>query len=91
MSGPINGAAPAVDVHAHVAVPAVEALIAGEPGYAEQQRTDAATLGEASAAYNRARFGSMAPRLVDLDLRLAAMDKADVDIQAVSPMPGSHA
>jgi hypothetical protein len=26
---------PAVDVHAHVAVPAVEALIAGEPGYAD--------------------------------------------------------
>jgi aminocarboxymuconate-semialdehyde decarboxylase len=71
----VSGAVPAVDVHAHVAVPAVEALIAGEPGYAEQQRSDAATLGEASMAYNRAQFGSVAARLVDLDLRLAAMDK----------------
>ena len=87
----MTGAVPAVDVHAHVAVPAVEALIAGEPGYAEQQRTDAATLGEASVAYNRARFGSVIPRLVDLDPRLAAMDTAGVDIQAVSPMPGTHA
>ena len=76
---------PAVDVHAHVAVPAVEALIAGEPGHAEQQRIDAATLGEASIAYNRAHFGPVIPRLTDLDVRLAAMDKAGVDIQAVSP------
>ena len=87
----MSGTVPAVDVHAHVAVPAVEALIAGEPGYAEQQRTDAATLGDASIAYNRAHFGELIPRLTDLDLRLAAMDKGGVDIQAVSPMPGSHA
>ena len=87
----MSGTGPAVDVHAHVAVPAVEALIAGEPGYAEQQRTDAATLGEASMAYNRAHFGSVVPRLLDLDVRLAAMDRGGVDIQAVSPMPGSHA
>ena len=92
VSGPVvRGPVPAVDVHAHVAVPAAEALIAGEPGYAEQQRADAATLGEASIAYNRAHFGSVMPRLLDLDVRLAAMDKGGVDIQAVSPMPGSYA
>jgi len=91
MSGLVSGKVRAVDVHAHVAVPAVEALIAGEPGYAEQQRTDAATLGDASIAYNRAHFGEVIPRLTDLDLRLAAMDKGGVDIQVVSPMPGSHA
>jgi predicted TIM-barrel fold metal-dependent hydrolase len=82
---------PAVDVHAHVAVPALDALIYGEPGYAEQQRSDAETLGEASIAYNRTHFGPVVPRLLDLDVRLAAMNKAGVDIQAVSPMPGSHA
>ncbi len=87
----MSGTVPAVDVHAHVAVPAVDVLIADEPGYAEQQRTDAATLGEASIAYNRAHFGLVVPRLLDLDVRLAAMDKGGVDIQAVSPMPGSHA
>ena len=91
VSGPVSGTVPAVDVHAHVAVPAVEALCAGQPGYAEQQRTDAATLGEASIAYNRAHFGAVIPRLTDLDVRLAAMDKAGVDIQVVSPVPGSHA
>jgi aminocarboxymuconate-semialdehyde decarboxylase len=86
----VKGAVPAVDVHAHMAVPAVEAMIAGEPGYAEQQAADAATLGEASIAYNRAHFGPVMPRLTDLDVRLAAMDEGGVDIQAVSPMPGSH-
>jgi predicted TIM-barrel fold metal-dependent hydrolase len=80
-----------VDVHAHMAVPAVEPLIAGEPGHAEQQRIDAMTAGDASLAYNRAHFGQLIPRLTDLDVRLAAMDKAGVDIQAVTPVPQSHA
>jgi predicted TIM-barrel fold metal-dependent hydrolase len=82
---------PAVDVHAHVGVSAVEALLAGEPGHAEQQRADAVTLGEASMAYNQAHFGQVIPRLTDLGVRLAAMDKAGVDIQAVAPVPQSHA
>lgn len=82
---------PAVDVHAHVAVPAVDALIVGEPDYARQQAIDAATAGEASIAYNRTEFSQLIPRLTDLDLRLAAMDKAGVDMQAVAPVPQSHA
>jgi predicted TIM-barrel fold metal-dependent hydrolase len=93
MSGavPAVNRVPTVDVHAHVAVPAVEALIAGEPGHAEQQRIDAATAGNASLAYNRIQFGQLIPRLTDLDVRLAAMDRAGVDIQAVAPVPQSHA
>ena len=93
MSGivPAGTTGPAVDVHAHVAVPAVEALLADEPGYAEQQRADAATMGEASTAYNRTHFAQVIPRLTDLDVRLAAMDKAGVDMQAVAPVPQSYA
>jgi predicted TIM-barrel fold metal-dependent hydrolase len=92
MSGaPAVNPGPAVDVHAHLAVPAVEALLAGEPGHAEQQRIDSVTAGEASVAYNRDHFGQVIPRLTDLDLRLAAMDKAGVDMQAVAPVPQSHA
>jgi predicted TIM-barrel fold metal-dependent hydrolase len=82
---------PTVDVHAHMAVPAVEALLADEPGHAEQQRADAATAGEASTAYNRAHLAQIIPRLTDLDVRLAAMDKAGVDMQAVAPVPQSYA
>ena len=82
---------PTVDVHAHLAVPAVEALLAGEPGHAEQQRIDTASAGESSMAYNRAHFGGLIPRLSDRDVRLAAMDKSGVDIQVVTPVPQSHA
>ena len=88
---PVESTVPAVDVHAHMAVPAVEALLADDPGHAQQQRIDAATAGEASIAYNRAHFGQVIARLTDLDVRLAAMDKAGVDMQAVAPVPQSYA
>jgi predicted TIM-barrel fold metal-dependent hydrolase len=92
MSGPAPVAAgPAVDVHAHVAVPAVEKLIADEPGYAQQRQTDAVTSGEASLAYNRTQIRQLIPRLTDLEVRLAAMDSAGVDMQAVAPVPQSTA
>jgi predicted TIM-barrel fold metal-dependent hydrolase len=87
----MSGTGPAVDVHAHLAVAAVEALIADEPGYAQQQRIDAATAGDASLTYNRTHFGQLIPRLSDLDVRLAAMDAAGIDMQAVAPVPQSHA
>jgi predicted TIM-barrel fold metal-dependent hydrolase len=87
MTGPL----PTVDVHAHLAVPAVDALVANEPGHAGQQQADAATLGAASMAYNRAHIAQLVPRLTDLDLRLAAMDAAGVDIQAVTAVPLPHA
>jgi aminocarboxymuconate-semialdehyde decarboxylase len=76
-----------IDVHAHVALPDADALLDGQPGLAEQRSTDAATLGPASMAYNLTQLAELGPRLVDLDLRLAAMDAARVDVQAVSPMP----
>ncbi|WUI61719.1 amidohydrolase [Actinomycetospora sp. NBC_00405] len=40
---------------------------------------------------NHAQIAEIGPLLTDLDLRLAAMDRAGVDIQAVSPMPLPHA
>ncbi|CAO5256019.1 amidohydrolase family protein [Frankia sp. AgKG'84/4] len=82
---------PAIDVHAHVAVPEVDALIEGDPGLARQRAADAATLGPASLRANLALIGALAPRLSDLDLRLAAMDAARVDLQAVSAVPLPHA
>jgi predicted TIM-barrel fold metal-dependent hydrolase len=84
-------AAPTVDVHAHLAVPTVNALIADQPGLREQQQIDAAALGPASSAMNQAQIAEIGPLLTDLDLRLAAMDRAGVDIQVVSPMPLPHA
>jgi aminocarboxymuconate-semialdehyde decarboxylase len=79
-----------VDVHAHLGVPAVDALIADEPGQARQRATDAAGLGPASAAHNVEQIRSLAVRLTDVDTRLDAMDRAGVDVQAVSAVPLPH-
>ncbi|SFT08406.1 amidohydrolase family protein [Saccharopolyspora flava] len=81
---------PAVDVHAHVGVPAVDALIAEEPGLARQREIDGVSLGPESAAYNVEQIRSLAVKLTDVDARLAAMDRAGVDVQAVSPVPLPH-
>src|SRR5690242_13304989 len=81
---------PAIDVHAHVAVPAADALLEGQPGRAQQRGVDAATLGPASLQLNLQQIAEIGPKLVDLDLRLAAMDTARVDVQAVSATPVPH-
>jgi aminocarboxymuconate-semialdehyde decarboxylase len=82
---------PTVDVHAHAGVPAVDALIEGQPGLARQREIDAATLGRASLAVNLKQIAELGPKLVDLELRLAAMDAARVQVQAVSAVPLPHA
>jgi predicted TIM-barrel fold metal-dependent hydrolase len=78
---------PAIDVHAHVAVSAADALLEGQPALARQREVDAATPGPASVRLNIEQIAEIGPRLVDLDLRLAAMDAARVDVQAVSVTP----
>jgi len=83
--------APAIDVHAHAAVPAVDALVEGQPGLAQQRAVDAATQGAASLQVNLQQMAQLGPKLVDPGLRLAAMDTARVDVQAVSPVPLPHA
>jgi predicted TIM-barrel fold metal-dependent hydrolase len=89
---PAESSPPAtVDVHAHLAVPAVDALIADEPGLREQQHVDAVGMGGSAVAFNHAQIAKLGPRLTDLDLRLAAMDRAGVDVQAVTPLPSPHA
>lgn len=79
-----------VDVHAHVGLPAVDALVEGHPGLARQRQVDAAALGPASSAVNRRQLAELGPELVEVDRRLAAMDAARVDVQAVSPVPLPH-
>jgi predicted TIM-barrel fold metal-dependent hydrolase len=80
-----------VDVHAHLAVPAADALLEGEPGLLQQRQIDAATQGPSSLKVNLQQLSTIGPKLVDLDLRLTAMDAARVDVQAVSPLPLPHA
>lgn len=76
-----------VDVHAHAATPAVDALVAGHSDHARHQQRDAAWFGAASVEVNRAQLAQVGPMLTDVSRRFQAMDKARVDVQVVAPMP----
>ncbi len=91
MLASMNRSTPTIDMHAHLAVPAVDALIEHEKGLGRQRQLDALTLGPESLAFNVRQIASLAPRLSDVGLRLDAMDRARVDVQAVSATPIPHA
>lgn len=80
-----------VDVHAHTVVPAVAALVAGEPGLAEELEQLARTFGVASVEQNeRLASGPYIPLLSDPSVRFGSMDAAGIDIQAVSITPTQY-
>ncbi|MFF9674722.1 amidohydrolase family protein [Streptomyces eurythermus] len=81
---------PTVDVHAHVLLPEVEALVAGLPGLAEARALDARRNGPAALAVNGPMVRERVPRMTDPRLRLAAMDAQGVDVQLVSPSPSHY-
>jgi aminocarboxymuconate-semialdehyde decarboxylase len=81
---------PVVDVHAHVLLPRVEAVVADQPGLDRQRKLDVRGSGAESAAVNQAQLARIGPLLTDPALRLATMDRAGVDMQLVSPMPLYH-
>jgi len=73
-----------IDIHAHLAIPAAEAML--RP-YAAQ----APAMGFSSAdsdAVNRELFARIGRKLSSLDERLVEMDATGIDIQALSPLPG---
>ncbi|MGV9898169.1 amidohydrolase family protein [Streptomyces tendae] len=82
--------APTVDVHAHVLLPEVEALVAGLPGHAEARVLDARRNGPAALAVSGPMVRERVPRLTDAAVRLAAMDAQGVDVQLVSPSPSHY-
>lgn len=81
---------PTVDVHAHVMVKAVDALVAGQPGLAAAQQRELASLGACSATENGAQAQDLLPRLTEVDVRIAHMDAAGVDAQLVSLSPAQY-
>ncbi|MBT2414364.1 amidohydrolase [Streptomyces sp. ISL-12] len=84
------GPAPTVDVHAHVLLPEVEALVDGAPGLAEARALDARRNGPAALAVSGPMVRDRLPRLTDVTVRLAAMDAQGVDVQLVSPSPSHY-
>ncbi|GAA2286721.1 amidohydrolase family protein [Streptomyces atrovirens] len=81
---------PTVDVHAHVLLPEVEALVEGLPGLAEARALDARRNGRAALAVNGPMVRERVTRLTDVTVRLAAMDAQGVDVQLVSPSPSHY-
>ncbi|MEW2289915.1 amidohydrolase family protein [Streptomyces sp. NPDC047841] len=81
---------PTIDVHAHVLLPEVEALVAGLPGHAEARALDARRNGSAALAVSGPMVRERIPRLTDPAVRLAAMDAQGVDVQLVSPSPSHY-
>ncbi|WP_328835559.1 amidohydrolase family protein [Streptomyces europaeiscabiei] len=81
---------PTVDVHAHVLLPEVEALVADHPALAEARALDARRNGPAALAVNGPMVRERIPKLTDVTVRLAAMDAQGVDVQLVSPSPSHY-
>jgi aminocarboxymuconate-semialdehyde decarboxylase len=79
---------PTVDVHAHVDVEAVAALVEGHPGLEQERAAQLATFGLESIRRNvELATGPYRPMLDDVAVRLAHMDAGGVDVQAVSVIP----
>ncbi|MEV5603423.1 amidohydrolase family protein [Streptomyces sp. NPDC052299] len=82
--------APTVDVHAHVLLPQVEALVAGLPGHADAKMLDARRNGPEALAVSGPMVRDRIPALTDPAVRLARMDAQGVDVQLVSPSPSHY-
>ncbi|CAL9387063.1 amidohydrolase family protein [Streptomyces sp. Tu 3180] len=83
-------ATPTVDVHAHVLLPEIEALVEERPERAEARALDARRNGPAALAVSGPMVRERAPRMTDPAVRLAAMDAQGVDVQLVSPSPSHY-
>lgn len=81
---------PAVDLHAHVAVPEADALLAGAEGLREEQAAERAGHSPASLTENRTQLEQVARQLTDVTRRLADLDRMGVSVQVVGPMPMHH-
>jgi aminocarboxymuconate-semialdehyde decarboxylase len=80
-----------VDLHCHVLVPEVEALVKDRPEKLREGGVQKLVMGAASAEYNRTVMLPAAfPKLTSVELRLRDMDEMGVDIQLLSPASVQH-
>lgn len=81
---------PAIDLHCHVLLPELEAMLASHPGHQAEARAGADALGAPSASVNQARIAQLLPRLTSVSSRIADMDAMGVDIQVISTSPTQY-
>ncbi len=79
-----------IDVHAHVLLPEIEQAVAGRPGHAGHRELDARRNGPAALEVSGRMIGERFPRLTQVPVRLADMDRTGVDAQIVSPSPSHY-
>jgi len=79
-----------IDLHCHVVVPEVAAVLAGRPELAAEQAQLAAQMGPASMAHNQAMLAELVPKLIDPAERLADMDRLGIAVQVLSPSPTQY-
>lgn len=80
----------AIDLHAHVLVPELDALVEQHPGRREELRQQAREMGEASVAQHLCLLPSYLPKLTGTERRLADMDAMGVAMQALSVSPTQY-
>jgi aminocarboxymuconate-semialdehyde decarboxylase len=83
-------AEPVIDVHGHAIVPAAMALAGPEPAAQAARAAEVAILGPETQAVQEAMIERIGPLLVDVEARLAALDRAGIDQQVVSPSPAHY-
>ncbi|MGY0071312.1 amidohydrolase family protein [Streptomyces sp. QTS137] len=81
---------PTVDVHAHLLLPGIEALVAGLPGHDAAKELDARRNGPEALAVSGPMVRERIPKLTDVTVRLESMDAQGVDVQLVSPSPSHY-
>lgn len=79
-----RGTTKVIDIHAHLAVPAADALLRPHAGPAPAMGFSSPQ----SDAVNRELFARIGKKLTSIDERLVEMDEAGIDVQALSPLPG---
>ena len=82
---------PAVDIHAHVATPACNELVAGMSSRIDREDPFAFFSGPETSEYNAHHFNEgLASKLTDPAERIADMDRIGIDIQALSVAPPQY-
>lgn len=80
-----------IDMHAHVLVQEVEALVAGQPGRAAEAAFQARSSSQASNEHNRHLFADVyGPKLTDIPTRLRDMAAMGIEMQAISMSPTQY-
>lgn len=80
----------AIDLHAHVLLPELDALVERHPLRAEELRKQALEMGQPSLQQNIALWPAYLPKLTDIGVRLADMDRAGIAMQVLSISPTQY-